>query len=216
MDETPVWHDMVSNTTVDHRGAKSIRLKSTGHEKVMVTVSLAAKAGGTKLKPFIKFRGTKRESKLLDEEFKIRCVAASSHNAWMNEELTLVWVNRVLGSFSFNRQLLACDSFECDMMETVKNTIYKGPSHCARWLHKIHTRTGGLLEQAIQGFCRATVRRMDGSWSSTIYGGRQPPSKVDSVDSVDSRGLGKLSATLISNSFKSCGLRWFDLLFQGR
>ena len=65
------------------------------------------------MKPFIVFRGAKRESKLLDEEFKNRCVVASSHNAWMNEELTLVWVNRVLGSFSFNRRLLAWDSFEC-------------------------------------------------------------------------------------------------------
>ena len=88
---------MVLNTTVDHRGVKSILLKTNGHEKVMVTVSLAAKADGTKLKPSILFRSAKRESKLLDEEFKNRCVVASSHNAWMNEELTLVWVNRVLG-----------------------------------------------------------------------------------------------------------------------
>ena len=33
MDETPVCDDMVSNTTVDVRGAKSVCLKTTGHEK---------------------------------------------------------------------------------------------------------------------------------------------------------------------------------------
>ena len=29
-------------------------------------------------------------------------------------------------------------------------------------LHKTHTSTGRLLEQAIQGFCHGTVRRKDG------------------------------------------------------
>ena len=40
----------------------------------MVSVCLAEKADGTKLKPLIVFRGTKRESKALDEEFKVRYV----------------------------------------------------------------------------------------------------------------------------------------------
>ena len=33
MDETAVWHDTVSNTTVDDTGESKIRLKTTGHEK---------------------------------------------------------------------------------------------------------------------------------------------------------------------------------------
>lgn len=42
MDETPVWDDMVTDTTVDKVGATSVNLKTTGHEKVMVTVYLSA------------------------------------------------------------------------------------------------------------------------------------------------------------------------------
>ena len=34
MDETAVWSDMVSATTVNKTGAKDVSLKSTGHEKV--------------------------------------------------------------------------------------------------------------------------------------------------------------------------------------
>ena len=45
MDEAEVWDDLVSDTTVDKFG-------------------LAAQADGTKLKPFIVFRGAKRETKL--------------------------------------------------------------------------------------------------------------------------------------------------------
>ena len=85
MDETSVWNDMMSNTTIDKQGANSVCLKTTGHEKCMVSVCLAAKADGTKLKPFVVFRAVKRESKSLDEEFESRCVVKSSGNEWMNK-----------------------------------------------------------------------------------------------------------------------------------
>ena len=68
MDETSVSNGMVSNTTIHKQGAKSVYLKTTGHEKCMVSVCLAAKADGTKLKPFV-FRAARRESKSLDKEF---------------------------------------------------------------------------------------------------------------------------------------------------
>ena len=120
MDETPVWDDMVSATTVDNVGAASINLKTTGHEKVMVTVCLSARADGTKLKSYIVFRGAKREVKKLNEDFKHKCVIATSSNAWMNEELTLNWAKNVLGAFSFQRRLLAWDSYECHIVTSCK------------------------------------------------------------------------------------------------
>ena len=117
MDETPVWDDILSNTTIDVQSAKSVYLKTTGHEKCMVSVCLAAKADGMKLQPFIVFKAVKRDSKALNEEFKNRCVIQTSGNACINEELTLTWVKRVVGAFSFNRRLLAWDSYECHTAE---------------------------------------------------------------------------------------------------
>ena len=141
MDETPVWDDMVSATTVDNVGAASIDLKTTGHEKVMVTVCLSARADGTKLKPYIVFRGAKREVKRLNEDFKHKCVIATSSNAWMNEELTLNWAKNVLGAFSFQRRLLAWDSYECLIMQSVKEALAKMkvdqaivPGGCTRYI----------------------------------------------------------------------------------
>ena len=55
MDETSVWNDMVSNITIDKQEAKSVCLKTIGHEKCRVSVCLAAKADITKLKPFVAF-----------------------------------------------------------------------------------------------------------------------------------------------------------------
>ena len=70
MDETPVWCDMISETTIDKTGKKSITLKTTGDEKARVSVCLAAKADGTKLKPMLVFKGAKREVAALSQEFK--------------------------------------------------------------------------------------------------------------------------------------------------
>ena len=92
MDETSIWNDMMFNTKIDKQGAKSVFLKTTGHENCIVSVCLAAKADGTKLKPFVVFRAAKRESKSLDEEFESRCVVKGSGNAWMNKELIAIWV----------------------------------------------------------------------------------------------------------------------------
>ena len=122
MDETAVWQDVLSNTTVDEVGEKT-RLKTTGHEKSKVSVCLAAKADGTKLKPFVVFPSTKCETKQLDEGCKNKCFVASSVNGWMNEELTLSWVKRVLGKFSFAQRMLAWDSFKCHITDSIKGEL---------------------------------------------------------------------------------------------
>ena len=92
MDETSVWNDIVSNTTINKQGAKSICLKTTEHRQCMVSICLAAKEDGTKLKPFVLFREAKRESKSLGEEFESRYVVKNPGNAWMNKELVIIWV----------------------------------------------------------------------------------------------------------------------------
>ena len=94
---------MASNTTIDKQGGKFVCLETTGHEKFMVSVYLAAKGDGTKLKPFAVFRAAKRESKSLDEEFKFRCVVKSSVNTWTNEELTTICLKQFLSAFLLNR-----------------------------------------------------------------------------------------------------------------
>ena len=101
MDETPVWEDMVATTTGEKVGAKEVLMLSTGHEKARVTVCLCAKANGSKLKPFIVFKGAKREAVRLNNKFRGRCVVASSPDGWMNTELTLQFNMNILGSFSF-------------------------------------------------------------------------------------------------------------------
>ena len=107
MDETPVWADMVTDTTVESVGKKDIPIKKTGRENVRVSVCLAAKGDGTKMKLFIVLSAAKCESKTLQEQFKSQCSIASTKNGWINKELTFRRNNEVVGKFSFRKRLLA-------------------------------------------------------------------------------------------------------------
>ena len=86
-----------------------------------VSVCCTAQANRKKLKPFIVFGNVKRESKGLKDEFDHKCAIKSSPNAWMNEGLTVEWVQSVLGTFSFKRRLLGWDSF--DLTDDVKKAL---------------------------------------------------------------------------------------------
>ena len=53
MDETSIWADMPSATTIDRRGIQAVPIQTTGHEKNRLTVCLAVKADGTKMTPYV-------------------------------------------------------------------------------------------------------------------------------------------------------------------
>ena len=53
MDETACWMDMPSDTTVAVTGARSVPLKTTGHEKNHFTVILTSRSDGVKMKLFV-------------------------------------------------------------------------------------------------------------------------------------------------------------------
>ena len=91
MDETAVWHEMISNTAVTEKGEKSFVLKKTGHEKSKVTATSAAKANGDELKPYMIFPGHKGKVQSLKKDPTIKncCYVESIINGWMNENTTI-------------------------------------------------------------------------------------------------------------------------------
>ena len=48
---------------------------------------------------------------------------SSSSNAWMNEELTLIWRDDVFGQFTSQKRPLAWDSFEASITNEVKRKL---------------------------------------------------------------------------------------------
>ena len=52
-DETAVYLDSSSSLTVDERGTHQVSVKTVGHEKLHVTVTLTARSDGSKCRPFV-------------------------------------------------------------------------------------------------------------------------------------------------------------------
>lgn len=207
MDETPVWLDMPGETTVDFVGNKSIPLKSTGHEKMRVTVVLSAKANGTKLPPFIVFKG-KRYNKELDKIPGIVC--AFSENGWMNENLTHTWLNKVYGTLCFSRRLLVWDAYKCHIQDSTK-----------RLLSKLKTDVA-----VIPGGCTGLVQAPDVCWNkpfkshyarlyedwmcedqhSYTKGGNVKPATKFQLASWVKAAWDQIPTELIKKSFIVCGI----------
>ena len=59
MGKTPCWLYMPGETTVEHVGARSVPMRTTGNEKSRFTVVLAVMADGRKLKPFVVLKGVR-------------------------------------------------------------------------------------------------------------------------------------------------------------
>ena len=180
------------------------------HEKVTVTVCLSARADGTKLKPHIVFRGAKREVKRLNEDFKHKCVIATSSNAWMNEELTLNWAKNVLGAFSFQRRLLAWDSYECHIMQSVKETLAKMkvdqaivPGGCTRYIQAPDVSWNKPFKALVTE--QYDEWMASGAQEYTEARNMRPPPRKTIVNWVLT-AWSRLSVDVIVKSFKSCAL----------
>ena len=175
-----------------------------------VSVCLTAKADGTRLKPFIVFAGAKRKCKALNEEFKSKCIVASSPNAWMNEELTLEFVCSVIGRFSFNKRLLAWDSFECHMMQSVREVL-KGynvdsvivPGGCTPYIQAPDVSWNKPFKAHVTSEYDAWLS--SGIHQYTQAGNMKAPPRRKIVEWV-LEAWSKLSKDLIVKSFKTCGL----------
>ena len=91
MDETPMNFDMLGNKTVDFKGARTVNVKSTGHERTRFTVVLACMADGTKLKPMVIFK-CKRKPKIT---FPPGVLVHFHEKGWMDENGVKLWIEKI-------------------------------------------------------------------------------------------------------------------------
>ena len=122
--------DMPSDSTIDILGARSVPLKTTGHEKNHFTVILTARADGKKCKSFVVFKG--KGTRLIKELQQISGVVVRfSANGWMNNSLTADYLRSIIGSLSFGKRLLVWDAYKCHTSEATQRETKKMNLHTA-------------------------------------------------------------------------------------
>ena len=104
------------------RGAHTVQIATTGHDKQRITICLAAFADGTKLKPFIVFKGKRIPKEICNVQ---DAVIRMSHNGWMNEDLTKEWIATVwnVSVQPSAKQMLVWDTFKCHFTSSVRSLL---------------------------------------------------------------------------------------------
>lgn len=117
-DETPVYFDMPRNYTVNVKGAKEVKLRSTGYEKHRITVMLCVTADGKKLPAYIILT---RKTIPKKEIFPSDVIVRAQGNGWMTSELMQDWIqfvwNKRPGAQHSHRNMLVYDAFSGHLTE---------------------------------------------------------------------------------------------------
>jgi hypothetical protein len=79
----PVYFDVPSNYTVDDKGVKSVLIKTSGNEKMRVTVMLTVLADGMKLPPYVILN----RKTMPKEQLPIGLIVRCQSNGWKTNEL---------------------------------------------------------------------------------------------------------------------------------
>ena len=120
MYETPMCFDLPGNRTIDHKGAKTIQIRTTGNEKSHFTVVLACMANGTKLKPMVIF---KRKGIPKGEKMPHGVLVHCQPKGWMDEDGILLWLKHVWDTRPgalLKKSLLVWDQFSAHKTDKVK------------------------------------------------------------------------------------------------
>ena len=96
-DETPIYMEMVTDKTIEIKGAKDIEVATFGGEKVRISLILSCAADGTKLAPILIFKA-KNEGNLEKSLNKIPIVKSGKifcycqPNAWCDNDIFIKWL----------------------------------------------------------------------------------------------------------------------------
>jgi hypothetical protein len=130
MDETPLWFDLPINTTINQKGAKTVSIRTTGHERSSFTVILACMADGTKLPAVCIFK----LKNIPKENFPRGIYIRVNEKGWVNEQEMLWWIENVWTSrnrFGNPRSMLVYDSFRGHLVNSVKNRLVEKNTNIA-------------------------------------------------------------------------------------
>ncbi len=163
MDEVPMSFDAPANRTVHTKGAKTVNVVTTGHEKTHFTAVLACMANGVKVRPMVIF---KRKT-MPKEKITQKVYVSVNQKGWMNEEemgkwLENCWARRPGAIFS-PKSLLVMDSMRAHLKDSVKD-------RCKRVNTSLAIIPGGLtkklqpLDLSVNHIFKSNVRKCWEEW----------------------------------------------------
>lgn len=212
MDETPVYFDMPGSRTFDMRGVKTVKCKTTGHEKLRFTAVLTIMSNGQKLNPMIIFKGLK---KIPPGEYPKGMIVTVASGGSMTGDLMekyreSVWAKRPGGIFK-PPSLFIMDTHRAHRMESVADSFLKKNRTELLFVDGGMTPLLQLLDVYVNKSFKTKLRAKWEDWMRngevlyTKFGNRQRAS-YQMVCKWVQEAWDEIDSDMLVNSFVGCGL----------
>nr|KAF6343017.1 hypothetical protein mPipKuh1_010743 [Pipistrellus kuhlii] len=210
MDETPMNFDMVGNKTVNPKGAKTVLIKTTGHEKSSFTVVLACTADGAKLRPIIIFK-RKTMPKI---KIPIGVFVHVNEKGWMDEEGVKLWLDNVWsrrpGGLRQERSLLVWDMFRAHLTTSTKIRLARINTDVAVIPEGL-TSLVQPLDVCLNKPFKDCIREQWNEWMVSgeklfTKGGNMHAPQLDVLCNFVIKAWNDITEETVIRSFKKCGI----------
>ena len=213
MDETNVDFDMVSATTLDEKGARSVSVKSTGSTQ-RCTVILAVTARGVKLPPLCIFKGVDNDRSRIKAEFTNPrleypqdLVYAVQEKAWNDASTMRKWIELVWRRFCEERGLpnyLILDEFSVHMMSQTMHEIQS----CGTQVGYIPAGYTGAVQVLDKGVNKLFKDKLRFEYLQWMVANPDRKPKCHDVAKWISRAWGLVTVPSITNTWNSIYGEW--------
>jgi hypothetical protein len=217
MDQTPIPFTFNAKRTLELIGVHTVHIRKSTSDTKRVTCALTVSASGRILTPLLVVKGTpggrieKREFSTFPNDVLYACQA----NAWMDEKVMLLWVDKILKPYVETAPdgivpLLFLDSFRCHMMGSVVQAIQELGV-------EVEHIPGGctyLCQPVDIGVNKPFKTRMRDSWEGWMIedglhtGTTKPPTRAHIAEWC-SRAYKNLPAVMIQNAWRHGAYSFF-------
>ena len=210
MDEVPVCFDMPTKRTVHEKGAKSILVRTTGHEKSHFTVVLACMADGTKLPPTIILKRKTMPRIAVPVGVVLRVHA----KGWMNLDGMVDWLRGVWerrpGAFHSPNSLLVMDSFKPHKDNAIKDRL-RGKGTALSIIPGGLTSMCQPLDVSLNKPFKLGIKKRWSQWMETgehtfTVTGRQRAPTIDVLCQWVKESWDEVKLEIVIKSFRKCGI----------
>lgn len=205
----------VSNSTIESRGAREVKVLSTGYEKLRFTVILACLSDGTKLQPYVVF---KRKTIPKNENFPKKVIVRVNAKGYMTGDMVVQWFRLVWclwpGALLRLNNVLVLDSFRGHPTSKAKDKLRRAgtdmlviPAGLTSQLQPLDVGINKPFKDNVRRLYNERLARDD--HEMTPSGRVKRASRAEACRWVAS-AWAALPRELVARSFKKCGISLDD------
>ena len=213
MDETPIYIDMVSSSTIDFVGKKNIEAAHCGSNKTRLTAVLCINASGQILQTMVILKGLK---KVPNVKIPKNIFLAVASKGTMNCQLMKTWITNVFNTrpsqfFSRDKKaILFMDEFSVHKKTEILE-MFERQNTMVKFIPPKTTAYLQPLDVAVNAQFKSALRSEWGRWFEhgekeyTAKGYRKRPSYQQIINFV-SNATAALKKESLIRSFECCGI----------